>query len=169
MQHHPILETYLSEFAHKHNAQFHEGDEQGFAVITFADETSFHFHLEPETQSITAFSILGVVPEKNRLNIFSYALGSNLFQGRTRGATLGLDEECSALVLQRSLQLNDFQPVAFQEALEALMEVAELWRGYLAEAHRVAGQPDEPTGAAAKDAKLENAVMGRLLFPTQFA
>lgn len=160
-----LLEATLADFAGQTGADHPQFDEQNFAEVSRDGKTVFQFHHEPDADTVTAFVILGVVPEDNRINLLTYALGSNLFWQRTRGATLGLDEESMTLVVQQRFPLQHSYASSLQTSFHELGKVAALWQRILSEAKRRAGQSDQNQATPADNV----AILGRLIAPQAFA
>lgn len=165
MQYRSLLEANLNDFAGQAGAERPDFDEQGFAEVSRDGKIVFHFHHQPDADTVTAFVILGVVPEENRVNLLTYALGSNLFWRRTRGATLGLDEESMTLVVQQQFALDHNHASGLPTGFDELGKVATLWQRILGEAQQRAGK-DKQTAASNAD---NVTILSRLISPQQFA
>ncbi len=165
MQYRTFLEATLNDFADPTGAASPAFDEQGFAEVCRDGKIVFQFHHELEADTVTAFVILGVLPQENRANLLTYALGSNLFWRRTRGATLGLDEESMTLVVQQRFLLQPNYAADLQNGFHELGKVAALWQRILSEAERRSGK----AGLSQPQQADNGAILGRLISPQQFA
>jgi len=90
-------------------------------------EENLHITLNGNDGMIQLSTTLAETPRENQEHFFEKMLNGNLFGQGTYGSTLGLDEEGTHLILQRTIDYNvDYK--GFRDILEDFINTIDLWR-----------------------------------------
>lgn len=165
MTHDHQLTRLLTPIVRRFNVAEPTFDDQGFAMITTDDEITIHFHAPPDSKDLNLYILLGALPEMNRGNLVSYAMGSNWLNRRTRGAVLSVAGEDNTLILQRNLSRAKLTPEALDGMVVAMKRVAEIWKVIFKKAEEEA----EAAGLARPKTRIDPTQLGMLINPLQFA
>ena len=127
--------------------------DEGTASLVVDRRTTVNLEHDPAGRRLFAYISLGEPPAAEREPFFAALLAANLFGRGTGGGAIGLDPVNQELLLSRSFDLDLVDYTAFEAALEALVDAAEL---LLAQRAQAAPEPAPPSGLERPDLHLNS-------------
>ena len=129
----------IAELSQRASLPLLQLSDEGTASLVVDRRTTVNLEHDPVGRRLFAYISLGEPPAVDRESFFARLLAANLFGRGTGGGVIGLDPASPELLLSRSFDLDLVDYTAFEAALEALVDAAELLLSQFAEA-----SPEEP-------------------------
>ncbi|HVJ68934.1 MAG TPA: type III secretion system chaperone [Caulifigura sp.] len=107
-------------------------DESDCCAVAF-DEVVVNFEFDPSCGQLFLYSDLGDAHEGLPEALYRRLLAANLLWKGTGQATLSLDDQAQRFVLAHALPAARMSNVDFVETVESFVNIAEEWRGNIAE------------------------------------
>ena len=111
------------------------GSEDNSCVLVFDGDLLLNIEFDEESERLVFSIYLDELPRENAEPLLRELLCANLFWHRTRGATLGLEENTGGLMLVYASSVLELDGGAFENIVENLLDQAEAWRKRVA-SHR---------------------------------
>ena len=128
-------------------------DDDGHCAVAF-DEIVVNFELEPPSGQLFLYADVGPAPPGLPESLYRRLLAANLLWTGTGRATLSLDEQGQRFVLAHALPAARVSNIDFVEAVESFVNIAETWRGKIADGAQPGANSDESSSAAPANADL---------------
>lgn len=126
----------------------------GCARLMFEGDVAIDLEIDPSSEQIQLYSVLGPVPAANRESLYRSLLEGNLFGSQTGGAALSIDPVQDEVLLCRQYPVAAGQPGHLAQVLEEFAGIAGHWRQQLGAGELTAGAGDTAAGNGWQDAYL---------------
>lgn len=125
------LNAILRELGEEVGVPDLSASEEGVCTLSVDDRWLLNLVVNPHTDSLIAWMLLGDVPGEERERFLTNLLRANLFWQKTRGGTLSLLPETDTVVISRSSPLGSDNVVRVKQLLEDLIEFADEYQRWL--------------------------------------
>lgn len=102
----------------------------GTVALQFDSGVTLHLEHDAQQDVLHCYAVLGQEPADadQRSRLHAALLSANAFGRDTGGATLGVDDATSEVILSRRLELGHAEPAMLRDCVASLASVALAWR-----------------------------------------
>ncbi len=118
-------------FGHLHKVDGLVPDEDGYVAIDFDDGLLLRLQFNRITSLITAFAVLGRLPETGAEGQMRHLLAGNLFWQGTGGGTIGVDPDDGQIIFARQFPLHGLEVADFETLVDQFVRLTQFWRDLL--------------------------------------
>ncbi|WDE12092.1 type III secretion system chaperone [Thalassomonas haliotis] len=125
------LNLLLQEYAHLHQLQASEFDNNKSASIQFEQDIEVHCQLNQEEDLITFYTYVSLIEQDIDQKTLLFMLQANHFGTLTRGHTLSMSPNSNHLMLHNLMPTPGMNQESFSWYIEQLAAATREWRNFL--------------------------------------